>query len=386
MDRDGHNIAIARERLAELEAERAAGETDEETYRQARAELENVLAEDIAAGESGDSAVAGGGGRWALGVILLAVPLIAVGLYWQIGSPQMVTGAIAQPTGGGHGVGEGGEMPPVDQLADMLADKLEQNPDNPDGWYLLGRTYMSMQRFQDAAEAFERLYELVGDEPAVLLALADAVAMTQEARISGRPAELAQRALELEPDNTTALWLSGKGAAESGDYLAAVGYWRKVEAQVQDDPQTAAEIRSLIAQAQREGGIPDEQMPPTVAAPEVAAGAAVKVTVALDGSLADKVSPEDTVYVFARALEGPGMPLAVESYRAGDLPVTVTLTDEMAMLPQARLSNFDRVQVGARVSKSGDAMQSSGDLVSESVEVEVADPQDVALVIDTVLP
>lgn len=390
LNRDRQNIAIARERLAELETDRAAGDIADETYQQVRAELENTLADDIAGDEQVQPAAASGG-RWALALLLVAIPLVAFGLYLQIGAPQLVTvsGPGAQISEGPHGAGDATELPPVDQLADMLAEKLKQNPENPDGWYLLGRTYMSMQRYQDAANAFEQLHGLVGDDPAVLLALADSLAMAQGARMSGRPAELALKALEQEPENTTALWLAGKGAAETGQYLEAIRHWRKVEAQVQDDPQILAEIRSLIAEAQQQGNIPDDQMPPApapAAAEPAASAAAITVSVALDPAMAAQATPDDTVFIFARAIEGPPMPLAVARHQVKDLPITVTLTDEMAMMPQSRLSNFAQVRVSARVSKSGNAIQQSGDLVSDGTDVEVAGAEPVSLVINSVVP
>ena len=404
-DRANQNVAIARERLAELEADRAAGALAEETYAQARAELENTLADDIDNGTPEQTVERGG--RWAYGVILVAVPALALALYFNVGAPQLVEiagpGARLPASGPHEGAGAAGEMPPVEDLAAMLATKLEQNPNNPDGWYLLGRTYMSVQRYEDAAKAFERLNELVGEEPPVLLALADALAMSRGARMSGRPAELALRALELEPDNVTALWLSGRAAEEQGDYLQAIRYWRRVEAQVQGDPQTLAEIQSLIAEAQRVGEIPPDKMPPTVAvgaAPAAAApaaaspspaaepqtaGASITVEVALDPALASRAGPDATVFVFARAVDGPPMPLAAARHTVSELPLTVTLTDAMAMMPQARLSNFARVKVSARVSQSGTATQQPGDLTSPAVEVETAGASDVSLVINSVI-
>ena len=406
LDRSRQNVAIARERMKELQADRDAGNLSEQTYTQALAELENTLADDLdtTVGEPTSSVK---GGRWALLLIAVLVPVSALGLYWQIGSPGLiaVSGPGAQAPSSPHADGAGmDEMPPVEELVAKLAAQLEENPNNPDGWYLLGRTYMSLQQYSEAAKSFERLLGLVGDEPTVLLSLADSLAMSQGARISGRPAELARRALELEPGNATALWLSGQAEQEAGNYLAAIGYWRKVEAQAQDDPQMLAEIRGLIAEAQRSGNIPDDQMPLPVAgesppavmasettqAPAAAADqtavAAITVDVALDPALADQVAPDDTVFVFARAVEGPPMPLAVSRHQVRDLPIRIALTDDMAMMPQAKLSNFPRVKVSARVSKSGNAAQQSGDLVSQAAEVEVANSGVISRVINALVP
>jgi cytochrome c-type biogenesis protein CcmH len=230
------------------------------------------------------------------------------------------------------------------------------------------------------------------DQPAILISLADARAMTQGGRISGAPAELVAKALVLDPDNQTALWLAGKAEAEAGNNAEAVKYWRRVEALSQDDPATLAEIRSQIAAAEQAGGLapaaqPEaaEAQPSAPAAPETA-GVAITVDVSLDPALAAQADPGDTVFVFARALQGPPMPLAVARHTVAELPLRVTLTDAMAMMPQMKLSNFPAVRVSARVSRSGDAMTKPGDLVSEDARVDIASADSVSLKIDRAVP
>lgn len=392
LDRNRQNIAIARERLAELEAEHAAGKLPANAYAQAKSEFEKSLADDLEAESAASQPGASSGGRWVIAAVAVIVPVMAFGIYMQIGAPQYldVAGGNAGRVAA-HGAADS-EMPSVEELVATLEQKLEEEPDQAEGWYLLGRTYMSMQRYEDAVTAFAKVNEMMPDQPAILISLADATAMTQGGRIAGAPAELVAKALVLDPDNLTALWLAGKAEAEAGNNAEAVKYWRRVEALSQDDPATLAEIRSQIAAAEQAGGLspaaePEaaEAPPPAPATPETG-GVAITVDVALDATLAAQANPGDTVFVFARALEGPPMPLAVARHTVAELPLRVTLTDAMAMMPQMKLSNFPAVRVSARVSRSGDAMTRPGDLVSEDTRVEIASSSSATLVIDRAVP
>ena len=395
LDRNRQNIAIARERLAELEAEHAAGKLPADAYAQAKSEFEKSLADDLEAESAAVEANAASGGRWVIAAVAVIVPAMAFGIYWQLGGPQYldVAGGNAGRVAA-HGTA-GGEMPSVEELVATLEQKLEEEPDQAEGWYLLGRTYMSMQRYEDAVTAFGKVNEMMPDQPAILISLADASAMAQGGRISGAPAELVAKALVLDPENSTALWLAGKAEAEAGNNAEAVKYWRRVEALSQDDPATLAEIRSQISAAEQAGGLapaaqpePAEAQPSAPAAPAApeTAGVGITVDVSLDAALAAQADPGDTVFVFARALEGPPMPLAVARHTVAELPLRVTLTDAMAMMPQMKLSNFPAVRVSARVSRSGDAMTKPGDLVSEDARVDIASADSVSLKIDRAVP
>ena len=389
LDRNRQNIAIARERLAELEAEHASGNLSADAYAQAKSEFEKSLADDLEAESAAVGANAAAGGRWMIAAVAVIVPAMAFGIYWQLGAPQYldVAGGNAGRVAA-HGTA-GGEMPSVEELVATLEQKLEEEPDQPEGWYLLGRTYMSMQRYEDAVTAFGKVNEMMPDQPAILISLADARAMTQGGRISGAPAELVAKALALDPDNPTALWLAGKAEAEAGNNAEAVRYWRRVEALSEDDPATLAEIRSQIAAAEQAGGLaPAAQPEAAEAQPSAPAteGVAITVDVSLEPALAAQADPGDTVFIFARALEGPPMPLAVARHTVAELPLRVTLTDAMAMMPQMKLSNFPAVRVSARVSRSGDAMTRPGDLVSEDARVDIASADSVSLKIDRAVP
>jgi len=381
-DRKAQNVAIARERLQELEAEHAAGNLDDATLEQARRELELALADDVADDE--DAPVSGAGRSPAMLVAVgLLVPAVAIGLYWTLGNPDAINpGAAADPLAEGHA----GQQMTLPEMAERLEQKLEAQPNNAQGWYLLGRTYMQMRRYGEAAKAFETLHGLVGDEPGVLLPWADAIAMQQGGKVSGKAFELVQRVLEVNPHEPTALWLAGMGYEQAGDHEQAVRHWKRLLPQLQGDPASQQEVQALIAKAEKALGRTVEVDAAAVAKAQAGGGARLVVTVALDPALKDQASPEDTVFVFARALNGPPMPLAVVRKQVKDLPLTVTLDDSMAMMPQMKLSAFPQVRIEARISKSGQATPRSGDLKGEVAPVSPGQQDKVEIRIDQRVP
>jgi len=399
-DRDAQNVAIARERLKELEAERERGELTPAAFDQARLELERILASDLAGpGPTAAPRKADRAGPFALAGLLVVIPPVTVALYLALGAPEHL-GVVGPGAGGAakmatHG-GEGKEVD-MDAALARLEQRLTQSPNDPEGWAMLARSYMALQRYPDAVRALEKLREVVGDEPAILIPLADSIAMTQDGRMAGRPAALISKVLETEPDNAIANWLAGNAAAEAKDWRAAIDHWGRSLAQVGDDAESAEELRQRIADAEtRLGGKPAAAPAATPAvastrpAPTppdaVPAAARVQVQVRLAPELQGRVTPEDVVFVYARAPAGPPMPVAAVRLKASQLPVTVTLDDTTAVMPGVRLSQFPEVRVEARVSKGGTATAAPGDLRGELAGVKLASPEAVVVVIDSVLP
>ena len=382
-DRRAQNVAIARERLEELEAEHASGNLDDQALAQARRELEEALADDVA-GEDVAEAVTPRRRSFLLpGIVAVLVPLLAIGLYLKLGTP----GALNPQAVAADSLVQGhpGKKMSLPEMARKLEAKLAEAPDNAQGWYLLGRTYLQMRRFADAARAFEKVHALVGDKPGVLMPWADAIAMQQGGKLAGKPFELVQRVLEINPHEPTALWLAGMAYEQQGDHEQAVRHWKRLLPQLANDSESRKEVEALIARAEKALGHPVEV--DTAAAKHAAgSGSALKVTVALDPKLKDKVAPDDTVFVFARALSGPPMPLAVVRKQAKDLPLTVVLNDSMAMMPQMKLSRFPKVRIEARVSKSGNALPQSGDLEGEVAPVRSDRREPLTVRIDQVVP
>ena len=213
----------------------------------------------------------------------------------------------------------------------------------------------------------------MGDETSVILAYADALAMSRDGRISGMPFQLVMTALKKEPNNTTALWLAGLGHSEQSEFKEAIKSWQKLLPLLAGNKQSENKIRSLIAQANSQlSGKPVAQVIEPPVKKNTTTSAFINVTVSLSAQFKDKVSPDDVVFIYAKASQGPPMPLAAARKRVSDLPVTVRLDDSMAMMPQMKLSAFSMVTVGARISKSGSAIGQSGDLqgVIESIVLD----------------
>ncbi len=324
-----------------------------------------------------------------LGAFVLAVA--AVG-YATFGSPEKLD---LGPQSSAHE----GTPQDVVALVDKLARRMEAKPDDPKGWLLLGRSYLAMGRNADAAKAFGRATALVPGDADALADQAYAVAMTQDRNLEGEPRRLIEKALQADPKNPKALTLAGSAAFARQDYKTAVERWQAlVDSQPADSP-FVQEVQGGIAQARERAGMPPAAAAAGASAPAVAgavastgdgtsnsgpvAGGQAKVSgmVRLADSMKAKVSPEDTVFVFARAEQGPRMPLAIVRRQVKDLPVRFTLDDAMAMSPQTKLSAFARVAVSARISKSGNAVAQPGDLEAKVANVAVG-ADGVILVID----
>ena len=393
------NVEIARERLADLVKEKEAGGLSDEEFAQARQDLELALAQDLE-GTSKAAPAARSGGRWALLAAAVLIPLITVPLYLQIGSPHLIESRPgSSEVTAGHGAD--GQMPPVSELVEKLRNRMQQDPDNAEGWFLLGRTYMRLQNYAQAVNAFENVVRLLPDETAGLLSLADAMTMQNDRRVGARATELLEKALSIDPSSVTALWLLGNAASDRGDNAVALGFWQRAYPLLDGEPAMQNELGQMISQAG--GKVPSTlaSLPPIVsAAPQAAVaapaaaptetagtdGAAIVVEVALAPSLMEQASPTDTLFVLARAESGPPMPLAVARQQVSDLPLKVTLTDAMAMMPAMKLSSFPRIKVSARISKSGQASSKPGDLTAGDVVVESGNPPDsVQLLINRVV-
>lgn len=362
------NLAVYRERLAELQAALDAGALDAEAFARDRQELDRELLADLPAAAEPASARRG---RWGAVPAAAVVVGVALVLYRHLGLLPLPPGdaqpVIAQ-------LEAAGQMRQIGAMVGGLARKLEQNPDDPQGWLMLARSYRVLEQFDKAAGAYAQAQALLGDQPWLLADYAEVAAYAQNGELAGRPATLVARALAQDPDNQKALWLAGLGAAQQGDAQAAAAHWRRLLAQLPADGEGAGQIRQLLAEV--------EQTTPAAASPSAAA--TLTAQIALAPSLQAQVQPTDTVFIFARAVDGPRLPLAVQRRQVRDLPATVVLDDSMAMVAELTLSRFPQVRVVAQVSRTGNAVASSGDLRGTSAPVTVGG--DVAVTIDEVVP
>jgi cytochrome c-type biogenesis protein CcmH len=401
VDRNQLNIEVIKQQLAELDADLNNGKLDQSAYAAARKDLEKELLYDLSDNDKKTDQNSEKGGRWAGVLLIVSIPFVTLLVYQQIGASKLIPLLQAEQNIQAPSANTG--TPPHASLPELVAKlvtKLQADPNNPEGWFLLARSYMAMGRYADAAKAYEQLHKLAGDHPKILVSYADALAMVHNGQLAGKPVELIDKALAIEPNEPQGLWLAGMAAEQQGEYQTALNYWRRLEPMLEDDPKSQQEIRRLIAQAERKTGhVPVKSEAPEKATESDAATVTIpdrakipgmakglRVNVSLDPDLSTQASPDDTLFVFARALQGPPMPLAIVRKQVKDLPLAVTLDDSMAMSPGLKLSNFAQIRVSARISKSGNAMPQSGDLYGEVAPVTLDEHKPVEITIAKVRP
>jgi len=372
------NINIAKERITELEAQLTSGEIDQNQYDQMRNEIESSLLDDTDEHKNTqiNTELPVHYKRNVL-ILLTAIPFCAFALYQYWGAPEVLTKATA----GSAQTDTNQTANPHDQqnkhaggLGDAikkLEARLASEPNNPDGWYMLARSYVVQKQFTKASESYRKLYALVGDQPAVLLGLADTLTMSHNGDMSGEPFELAKKALAIEPSNPTALWLTGLGYQDNGELAKAIELWQKLLPHLTEQPQSSQEVRTLIDRAQRQLGnnvaqtntaVTPTTKPNPMSQSNQTATAKLLVSVQIDSALRATVSDSDYVMVYAQRVSGMKMPLAIIKTSVKDLPITVTLDDSQSVGPMGKLSDAAQVYVLARISKSGQAIRQSGDI------------------------
>jgi len=358
------NLSIHRDQLRELDADLRAGMLAPADYERARRELEaRALEEAGAAAAQGPAPVRSRRAAWAVGA---GIPVLAAVVYLVVGNP----GALV-PQSDPHAI----TVQQLEVMVERLATRLRDSPDDVEGWKLLGRSYSALGRFPESAEAYARAAAHDPRDAQLLADFADVLAMARGQRLEGEPEKLIARALELDPKNLKALALAGTAAYARKDYAAAAAQWEKMLPLVPPDSEDARAIRANVQEARALAGMKEERRE---------ARPALKGTVAIHAKVKANASPEDTVFIFARAVEGPPMPLAVKRVKVRELPVAFALDDSMAMAPGMSLSAHPRVVVVARVSRSGGPAAQPGDLQGASAPV-ANDASGVAVVIDTVV-
>jgi len=370
--RQQQNIQIAREQKQQLDAQLADDEIDQASYDSAFLDLQTSLALEL---DSKETESEKSRGKWMAVVVLLAIPVTSVTLYLVYGeyrvieNPQLVQAVPQQQTATAPQM-------TLDEMEIAIKERLRTNPEDAEGWFMLGRTLMGKRQYDAAVTAFQRSNDLIADEPGIIFALADALAMQNNGNLLGEPEALVQRGLELAPRFPNGLWLAGMAAEQRKDYSAAHRYWTQLLPLIADNPGSLREIKGLI-------GMLEERDPEL--AKTVTNSAALNLVVDISADLKSRANPGAAVFVYAKAMQGPPMPLAVRKLQLSDLPVTLTLSDDDAMMPSMKLSTFDQVIVGARVSSSGKPVAQAGDFYTELEAVDSKNPpEQIMLTIDQV--
>jgi len=337
------NAAIYRDEFADLERDRASGQLGEADYEQARGDLQRRLLEDAA---ENDAPVVADHGWRTLAGLAVALPLAAAGFYYWLGNPAALGNNPQQPITNAD----------VDRMVASLAAKLEKEPDNLQGWAMLARSYKVLHRPEEAMRAFEKALPAVEQDPQLLADYADLLASQNGGNLDGRPEQLVNMALKLDPNHMQSLWLAGTAAFNRNDFAKAAEIWDRALAQLPPDSDDAKMLSNIIAEARQKGGV-------KAPAPKAAAANAGYVAgrVELAASVKAQAAPDDTVFILARG-DGAPMPVAVLRARVADLPMDFRLDDSNAVMPGRNISAAKTLNIEARVSKSGDAQSKPGDL------------------------
>ena len=387
---DAANVALYRERLTELERERDRGEIETGRYSALREDLERGLLADVG---SLEMPVSRGHppSKWMTVTVAIVVPVCGIGFYLWLGSPHELdrhsmsveTTAGTEPT------------PSVETMAASLAARLADNPADAEGWLLLGRSQVALERYEAAIVAFEHAHSLLGDAPSVLTDWAEAEAAVAGNRFTTSARGRLERALELDPDYEKALWLDGFAAIQAGLPEAAIARWERLLAIQAPDSREATIVTELLAQVRgtaetASGAGPGASTPAAPTRPETdstkANGARIVVEVSLAPGLAKDLDASEPVFVFAGEPSGSGPPVAVSRTIVGALPASIVLDESNAMVPSRSLANVEHVLVTARVARSGTATRTSGDMEGVFGPVTVAETARARIVISQIVP
>ncbi|PYY78785.1 c-type cytochrome biogenesis protein CcmI [Pseudomonas sp. TKO26] len=337
-DRTALNVALYEERVAELHGQQAEGVLSAEQMDAGRAEAARELLADT---EGSGTARTSRLGKPLPLLAALLVPVLGLGLYLHFGASDKVelTREFAQAPQS------------MEEMTRRLERAVAAQPDSAEGLYFLGRTYMAQDRPADAAKIFERTVAVAGRQPELLGQWAQAQYFADNKQWSDKVQGLTDEALKADPNEVTSLGLLGIAAFEGGRYQDAIDYWKRLQAQLPPDDNSRAALQGGIERASEKlvaagGKVASEPV-------AQAKGAVLKVRVDLAAQLKAKVQPGDSVFIFARATQGPPAPLAAKRLTVADLPATVELGDSDAMMPQLKLSNFPEVQLVARISRAG---------------------------------
>ena len=371
--RSSINIGIARERERELRRELQEDVLSEADYDQARAELEINLLGDLDQDQDPASALIRTPAPVTATLLAVLIPLAALGLYLFLGHPGALDpspGLMAQQLTSAQP-----STPDVDAMLSKLRERLLEQPDDVRGWTLLANALMSTGRYHEAVTAYERLVQLEPRSPEFLVRLADALAMSNNGSLAGQATQLITEALALDPEQIQGLWLAGIAAEERGEPIQALDFWRRLEPLVVDQPELLSEVRVMIGRASTELQKNQAQM----AEP-------LQIAVSITPDLLGSVTSEDTLFLYARVPDGPPMPVAARKLPALPLPRQIILDDRATVMTGGSLLDHRQLVVGAHISRSGNAMKSSGDLLGMTNPFDPAQTQELAVVVNKRIP
>jgi cytochrome c-type biogenesis protein CcmH len=378
------NVKVYREQILDLDREHANGHLSDSEWQQSRDELSVRLLQDTAVEDEPHVITQAQSWRTAV-VIALVFPMSALGLYIWLGAPEAIS-PMPPVAASAEAATEQAAPPNLDQIVENLASKLQADPNNLEGWVLLGRTHRSMGNLDAALSAFDRALKLNADDE-LILARAEVLAAKNQGRFDGEPWRVIREVLQRDPQNYAALLLAGSASYANNRYADALEFWQRARLRLSADHPDVPNLIEAMSTVQAKlknpaspsvtpaaqgaqgaapaSGSAASGTAPAAAVASAAGGAASALNVSgqvrLSAALKSQTSPTDVVFVYAVPANGERMPLALLKTTVAQLPLKFTLDDSSAMLPDRKLSGASQVLVKARISKSGNAIPQSGD-------------------------
>ena len=383
------HITVYREQLSELERELEQGSLDPAGFDLSKAELTQRLMEDAPANEAVAEVKPAQRVRLLIALMALVIPVAAFSVYLFVGTPMALDPALMAQANGDE------QMTPqkLEAMAEQLAQRLEKEPNNAEGWVMLGRIQRALARYDQADAALQKALALERNDD-IVVERAEVLAQKNNGSFKGEPWAIINGVLKADPQNGNALLLAGSAAFSEGRFKDALAYWEKVRGLLPASSPDLPALAEAIDKAREQLGLP-AQAPLSTANAPASAGAMAKPAsdgterlsgrVSLEPALAAQVSPKDTVFIYANAAEGPRMPLAIIRTTVDKLPYDFVLDDSLAMNPQMKLSQVKSVMVRARISKTGNAMPQAGDFGASVGPVTPGSPEKLELTISKAL-
>lgn len=379
-ERHTQNIHFARERLEELEAQLKNATISATDYEALKLEIESTLAHDLDIANSNKHVqqdLPRRSNKTTISLLLVILPLSAIGFYLMSGTPEAIVPKASTSLS-------------ADEINTAISDieqRLIDQPNDLKGWKVISRTYSALGKYAEAENAYTQVLRLEGESAETYAALADMAGLKSNGQIIDVSMAYAMKALELNANNRQALWLAGLGAAQRGDMVAARGFWSRLVPLLDNVPKQQQELRDIIAQSFQESRTQtsDAQTETQQSNSEVASNNGLNVSISLSPEMAQLANPNDIVFVFAKAKQGPPAPLAAKKLKVSDLPTSLILSKADAMIAQLNISKFEDLLVSARVSKSGKPISQAGDLESISIVTKNNSKEKIELVISYVV-
>ena len=405
------NLKINEEKIRELDLDLKEGRIDQHLYQSAREELDRELLIDIPAVNKENSALhytRAARRQPALALLIsIFVPMLALLLYLDLGmhsaADETAVANRQQPQAQAQ---SSQALPSVEEMTNKLEAHIEQNGGTVQEWTMLGRAHKYLGNYELAAKAFAVVLEKEPNNVSVMLENAEMIALNNDRKFTPQARDLVLKAYELEPGNANVLWFAGVAEYQYGNYQLAIDHLLQLLPLAADEEEVKQSIISIVAKSREQLVASGKTMPELeelvgVKAVAVAATSAseakatstssavmtrLQVSVDVSPEVREKFAAGDAIFVYAKAKQGPRMPLAVQRMTLSALPATVVLDDSMAMVEGMNLSAFEQLVVSARVTKSGSAISQSGDYIGQIDVHDKTGKTTLNVVIDTAVP